>query len=150
MDSMKMHSLSGVLDHRFGLHLTPEQMFDANTSIAWIVKNRVPLNQQKINDDGSVIPPQAPFEELAALPSSVFESGSLPLRISRDMRMMWVFHCFRRLSAAADDGRARCATQTPRNGILSEELPVLRVLLLAARSVGKPVDCRDHAALPGV
>ncbi len=51
MDSMRMHSLSGVMQHRFHVTLFPQQLFAPETSASWITANRVPLSEQRIVDD---------------------------------------------------------------------------------------------------
>jgi hypothetical protein len=63
MDSLKMHSLTGALQHRFGITLSQEQMFGPTTSVAWITANRAPLYQQRALEDGTVQPPTLPFVE---------------------------------------------------------------------------------------
>jgi acyl carrier protein len=61
MDSLKMHSLTGALQHRFGIVMSQEQLFSPATSVAWITANRAPLYQQRALEDGQVQPPSLPF-----------------------------------------------------------------------------------------
>jgi hypothetical protein len=120
MDSMRMHSLHGVLQHRYRLTLSQEQMFGPNTSIAWIVANRVPLSQQELNGDGSVTVPTAPFVSLSPEPEGPGVCGH------RRRGVECVCVCVRS-SPTGHDGRQACP---PRNGILSTKLPLLSVFLL--------------------
>ena len=61
MDSLKLNALSGVLNYRYNLHLTQEQLFAPTTSLQWIAANKEPLSQQTVNDDGTVTPATTPF-----------------------------------------------------------------------------------------
>ncbi len=74
MDSVKMHSLSGVMQHRFGLHVTAQQLFAPTTSVLWLAANRVPLSEQRILDDGTVQPAATAF----VYPSELTPAATAP------------------------------------------------------------------------